>query len=194
MIYILKAGERYKIGITTGKVETRIKALQTGCPDPIEVVHTYNTNNRYIIEQELHKQYKHKNTNGEWFELTIEEIEEIVRGIPKRDKEIKEDEEIYLADKEEALTPKYKTGDIVEIKRIINIYNKPSNKNEVVLISSEDKPIGKKIKKEIVKITGINNVFGFVSYIYDHEMQILESEITREMNQLKGTIRKILYW
>lgn len=80
MIYILKAKEVFKIGVTQN-LEKRLKTLQTGCPFKIEVFFICETQNDYFIEQLLHKQYNEFNSYGEWFELSIIQANKIKNEI-----------------------------------------------------------------------------------------------------------------
>lgn len=174
MVYILKAGRRFKIGITSGSIDKRVKVLQTGCPDKIEVIHTFITNNSYIVEQEIHKAYKDKNTSGEWFELDNLDVNDIKDFMPTFDKTIMSQEETYNEGKEKECIPKYKKGDIIEYK-----------------IESTEKG---KSRTGIKKITRINTSYGIVGYEVDSAWVIYEEDVLRLMNELKGTIRKIVYW
>lgn len=67
-------GDIYKIGFTKySNPNKRIKQLKTGNPD-IFLIDYFNTTNKRKIETILHNLYKHKLINGEWFELTEEEV------------------------------------------------------------------------------------------------------------------------
>lgn len=68
-VYLLKAGEFYKIGVTQGAIENRVRALQTGSPYPIEIIHVIKAQNPYALEAQLHVDYANKRRQGEWFEL-----------------------------------------------------------------------------------------------------------------------------
>ncbi len=63
--------EHYKIGITTGQIDKRIKSLQTGNPDEIVVLRYFKSKFYRQIEKNLHKKYAYLKTNGgnEWFTL-----------------------------------------------------------------------------------------------------------------------------
>lgn len=63
----------YKIGVTRGSIENRIKKLQTGNSNEIYIVSHFSTNHPFIMEKMLHDRYYDKHINGEWFELTPEE-------------------------------------------------------------------------------------------------------------------------
>jgi len=67
-IYVIveKYSRRYKIGISKNPQE-RIKQLQTGNPEPLELVMYYEAKNRFITEKELHEENKDNRLQGEWF-------------------------------------------------------------------------------------------------------------------------------
>lgn len=64
----------YKIGVTTGKIENRIKKLQTGNSCEIYLVDSYETDHPFIMEKMLHTKYISERQIGEWFELPFEEV------------------------------------------------------------------------------------------------------------------------
>jgi len=77
VVYLLgdsgKEGE-YKIGVTTGKIENRIKKLQTGNSGKIYLINSYNTDHPFIMEKMLHTKYFADRSLGEWFELPFDEV------------------------------------------------------------------------------------------------------------------------
>jgi hypothetical protein len=81
LVYLLQAGKFYKIGVTTTTIKKRITELQTGNPMKIKYVHYENMNNTkkmFSVESLLHKEYSKKRMEGEWFNLTIDEANQIV--------------------------------------------------------------------------------------------------------------------
>lgn len=64
----------YKIGYTRRKVEKRIKELKTGNAADFYIVDSFNSKWGTKIEALLHRAYQNKKINGEWFELTKEEV------------------------------------------------------------------------------------------------------------------------
>ena len=64
----------FKIGVTKGTLERRIKKLQTGNPSEIFVCNSYQTEIPFFIEKQLHFRFAHKREVGEWFRLTDEEV------------------------------------------------------------------------------------------------------------------------
>lgn len=59
----------YKIGVTRGKIEKRIKQLQTGNGNEICLVNYYETNYPFYLERMLHLKFGANNIKNEWFEL-----------------------------------------------------------------------------------------------------------------------------
>lgn len=65
---------KYKIGMTRGTVEKRLKQLQTGNPNELTLIDSYQTENPFYIEKMLHFKYNQKNVMNEWFDLTMDEV------------------------------------------------------------------------------------------------------------------------
>ena len=64
----------YKIGVTKGEIEKRIKQLQTGNSGEIYLVDYFKTEYPFFIERSLHFKYCPKKKKNEWFELGLEDI------------------------------------------------------------------------------------------------------------------------
>lgn len=75
-IYVLRAGEFYKIG-RTRQLDSRIKALSIQLPFPVEVVHTFPSDDHVEVEQWIHDLFADKRANGEWFRLSEEDVARI---------------------------------------------------------------------------------------------------------------------
>lgn len=76
-VYLLGDWEKenmYKIGATRGKIEKRIKSLQTGNSGEIYVVNYFETENPFFVEKRLHFFYNKERVFNEWFELEPEEV------------------------------------------------------------------------------------------------------------------------
>lgn len=75
---------RVKIG-KSKNVQERIMQLQTGNPNKLYVLKRIilgSSEEMNYLETRLHKELKEKNINGEWFELSLAEIEEVyVRAV-----------------------------------------------------------------------------------------------------------------
>lgn len=77
--YLENDGEyRYKIGYTKRNVSSRIKELQTGNSNEIEMLWSYETQWATKIESLLHRKYNYKRLKGEWFKLDSDDIENII--------------------------------------------------------------------------------------------------------------------
>lgn len=64
----------FKIGMTRGKVEKRIKQLQTGNGEEIYLVNFYETDYPFFVERLLHTKLYPKQKRNEWFNLDIEDV------------------------------------------------------------------------------------------------------------------------
>ena len=65
---------KYKIGATRGKIEKRIKSLQTGNSNEISLCKYYETNFPFLIEKKLHNRYLSVCVINEWYSLSDEEV------------------------------------------------------------------------------------------------------------------------
>lgn len=79
IVYIIKSGKHYKIGMTRGNLESRLKSIQTGSPYKIEIIHTIETATPEKLEAELHRRFRGKRLSGEWFDLNQSDIWNIKR-------------------------------------------------------------------------------------------------------------------
>jgi hypothetical protein len=68
-VYLMKAAEKVKIGVSKN-VQMRQKQLQTGCPDEIELLKTWNPSDALEIESKLHSQLFSRAERGEWFDIS----------------------------------------------------------------------------------------------------------------------------
>lgn len=76
-VYLLGDSERegiYKIGVTRGDIQKRIKKLQTGNSGEIYLVSHYETEHPFLMEKMLHTKFLRDKVLNEWFSLTTEEI------------------------------------------------------------------------------------------------------------------------
>ena len=75
-VYLLADSSKdntYKIGVTRGTIERRIKKLQTGNSGEIYICNFFQTEHPFFIEKHLHQKYSNRKVLNEWFELTDEE-------------------------------------------------------------------------------------------------------------------------
>ena len=73
-VYLLCDGEKFKIGMTRGKIEKRVAELQTGNPNEIWIRSYYETMYPTKIEKMMHVRHTPSNVKNEWFDLTVSEV------------------------------------------------------------------------------------------------------------------------
>ena len=66
-----------KIGVSKD-VKARLSAIRSNCPQEVELLSAYLVDSPYQIESMLHEEYKDHCYQGEWYELTQEQVEEIL--------------------------------------------------------------------------------------------------------------------
>ena len=73
-VYLIKSEEtgRYKIGVSKNP-HKRVKQLQTGSNEKIFLINSFKSNYPEKVEKTLHNQYLYLKTNGEWFDLSLED-------------------------------------------------------------------------------------------------------------------------
>lgn len=78
-VYALRAGDTnlFKIGHTYGRVEDRVKALQTGCPHRLSIFRCDPTFHPSEMEKLFHHILAWYRQAGEWFEVRPETVEDI---------------------------------------------------------------------------------------------------------------------
>lgn len=73
-VYLLTDGKFFKIGVTRGSIEKRIKKLQTGNPDNITIVNYHLTEYPFKLESFLHTKHAQQKINNEWFDLSSNDV------------------------------------------------------------------------------------------------------------------------
>lgn len=76
-VYLLSDYEKegyYKIGVTNGDVDKRIKKLQTGNGGEIYLVNYHKTQYPFFVEKHLHLRFFKEQKIGEWYELKKEDV------------------------------------------------------------------------------------------------------------------------
>jgi len=88
-VYLIRGNDgKYKIGIAKNPSQ-RIKQLQTGNSDKLQLIETYQSENASKIESALHNRYGHVRNEGEWFDLSITEENSFVDQCKRIDETMK---------------------------------------------------------------------------------------------------------
>ncbi len=75
-VYLIGIPEesRYKIGYTKRTINKRLDEVQTGSAKKIEIIDSFETKHPIKVEGWMHSIHKSKRMEGEWFELTDEDV------------------------------------------------------------------------------------------------------------------------
>jgi len=77
-VYLMKSGHYFKIG-KTAALGRREYELKIQLPDKVTTVHTIKTDDPPGIEAYWHNRFQGRRKNGEWFELTAEDVKAFKR-------------------------------------------------------------------------------------------------------------------
>jgi hypothetical protein len=72
-VYLLRSGKFYKIG-RTNAVGRRERELAIQLPEKCSVVHSIKTDDPAGIEDYWHRRFESRRMNGEWFQLSAEDV------------------------------------------------------------------------------------------------------------------------
>lgn len=83
--------EQHKIGITKNHPKFRVKQLQTGNPNKIILIHSYQTDNYLKVERWMHRKHFSTKTEAknEWRLLNDEEVFSFISDCEEADDNIK---------------------------------------------------------------------------------------------------------
>jgi hypothetical protein len=79
-VYLIKQEDSnlYKIGITRKSGKERLKELQIGNGNTLQLLYEFNTHHNFQLETALHAHFRIKKVNSEWFELTEDDEKEFL--------------------------------------------------------------------------------------------------------------------
>ena len=77
-VYLMKSGRYYKVGRSSA-VGRREYELSIQLPEKVTKIHTIKTDDPTGIEAYWHKRFQDRRKNGEWFELTADDIKAFKR-------------------------------------------------------------------------------------------------------------------
>lgn len=80
--------KRFKIGVTRGDVNKRLKKLQTGNPEQLYVRHSFKTHSPFKLEKMLHVIYANNKELNEWFNVEGDDINNFIETCEKCQKNI----------------------------------------------------------------------------------------------------------
>lgn len=84
LIYEPSTGN-YKIGVTTGSIERRMKKLQTGNSSELHVAKYFQCEHPFKLEAMLHAFFKPKLVINEWYDLSLQEVDDFTATCEKLD-------------------------------------------------------------------------------------------------------------
>lgn len=75
-VYLLRSknGDHYKIGKASDP-KSRTKTIGIKLPFEVELIHTIHCKDYTAAEEKLHIRFEQKRVNGEWFALSLEDVE-----------------------------------------------------------------------------------------------------------------------
>jgi hypothetical protein len=69
----------YKIGLSKNNPQLRLKQLQTGNHNKLEIIHTFKSQFANKLESSLHRQFYKNKILNEWFELNEYDVNNFIK-------------------------------------------------------------------------------------------------------------------
>jgi hypothetical protein len=125
-IYVALINNRRKVG-RAKDVEIRMKSLQTGCADKIEIEYVYEVRNDVKLENIIHYALEEYNIGGEFYNCSKSHIKYVIDHIVKIE-QFKDDDRLLsikniLVDNFEKSEEKDDYVILMDIKRVLKTYN-----------------------------------------------------------------------
>lgn len=70
-----------KLGISATDVRGRLRTMQTGNAQPLELIAQTYVENYKLIEKILHREHRARWIRGEWYSLTLAEAREVIASV-----------------------------------------------------------------------------------------------------------------
>lgn len=176
----------YKIGYTTNNIFSRIKTIQTGNPNKLELIHSFSfigkkhviKNKEEIkkIEQELHKilreQYQDDHIRGEWYDLDNNDILDIIEYF-------KNTYSNYIEEYN------YKTLKLNQIEDVFKIRDKICSENEYINDSKIDNSRSRYVIENIKKFKNykVLSLFNFDERMINYRCPV---KVTFDQKEIVG--------
>ena len=75
IVYLMKCGKHYKIGITGTNIDSRLSSIQTSNPIRVDLICSASISNYKMIEKILHHIFMPKRHRREWFNLNEKDVD-----------------------------------------------------------------------------------------------------------------------
>ena len=84
IVYLFRANKHdlFKIGFTDGDPERRLGEVQTGCPYRLSIYAYIDLNGKIdaqVVERAIHRELARCRMSGEWFAISLERANEVIR-------------------------------------------------------------------------------------------------------------------
>ena len=77
-VYLLQSGKYFKIG-RSDELEKRVKQISISLPEKVKLVHAIQTDDPPGIEGYWHRRFADRRANGEWFQLSSNDVKAFKR-------------------------------------------------------------------------------------------------------------------
>lgn len=125
-LYVARINNNYKVG-RAKDIKIRMKSLQTGCADKIEIIFIYEVRNEVKLENIIHYALKEYNIGGEFYNCSKSHIKYVIDYIVKieqfKDKDILSCIKNILVENFEKSEDRDDYIKVMDIKRLLKNHN-----------------------------------------------------------------------